>query len=127
MNAFDRYRPAVGVFFCVPVIMAAIFMASILRGGSPVAPEDYGMIVYAIPAWVWAATQIALSGTAAYGAFYGKAKVHAVGAFAVGTMFEFFAAAAWMGGAEKILLIAMAIPTGALCYFAAGIGWGHGR
>lgn len=107
--------------------MGCIFMASILRGGSPVKPEDYGVLVYAIDAWIWALAQMVLSGLATFGAFYGYARLHAVAAFGLGGLFEFFAAAAWMGSAQGILLVAMAIPAGALCILAAGVGWGHGR
>ena len=127
MNAFERYRPMLGAVFCGPFIMGCIFMASILRGGSPVQPDDYGLIVYAIPGWIWALAQMVLAGGAAFGAFYGHPRVHAAGALGLGVLFEFFAAAAWMGGAKGILLVAMAIPAGALCLLSAGIGWGNGR
>lgn len=127
MTSFDRYRPVIGAFFCAPLIMAGMFMASVMRGGSPVSPSDFGPIVFAIPAWFWALLQITFAGAAAATAFKGHPSLHAISAAALGVLFEFFAAAAWIGGATEILLVTMAIPTGALCFLAAGIGWGHGR
>ncbi len=127
MSHWERYRPAIGVFYLAPVIMALIFGVSVLRGGSPIQPGTYGIIVWTIPAWVWVVIQISLAAWAAQTAFTGKAKAHAVAAVMCGTLMEFFAAAAVLGNAEEIVLVAMAIPTGALCFLSAGVGWEHGR
>ncbi len=115
------------VFFTAPLIMAAIFGVSIMRGGSPIQPSTYGVIVWAIPAWIWVVTQCGLASWAAITAARGSARWHAVAAFLCGLLMEFFAAAAALGEAKEILLPAMAIPTGALCFLCAGIGWDHGR
>ena len=127
MSTFDRYRPAIGVFFAAPLLMALIFAVSIIRGGSPIQPGTYGVIVWTIPAWMWVVVQFGLSGWACMSAFLGHARSHAMAAALCGVLMEFFAAAAVLGNAEEILLVAMAIPTGALCFLCAGIGWDHGR
>lgn len=127
MSAFDRYRPAMAIFFVAPLIMAMIFGVSIMRGGSPIQPGTYGLIVWSIPAWVWVLLQVGLSTWACLSALVGNARGHMVAAALCGALMEFFAAAAVIGDAEEILLVAMAIPTGALCFLCAGIGWDHGR
>jgi len=127
MSTFERYAPAVGIFFCAPILMAFLFGVSILRGGSPIQPGTYGIIVWTIPAWIWVLLQISLCGWAALSAFRYQAKSHAIAASLCGALMEFFAAAAVLGDADEILLVAMAIPTGALCFLSAGIGWDHGR
>ena len=127
MTSWDRYRPAIGVFFIAPAIMAAIFAVSIMRGGSPIQPGTYGIIVWTIPAWVWVIMQGGLATWASMTAFRGNANSHMVAAALCGTLMEFFAAAAVLGRAEEIVLVAMAIPAGALCFLCAGVGWDHGR
>lgn len=127
MTAFQRYAPAMAAFFTAPIIMAMIFGVSILRGGSPIQPGTYGVIVWAIPAWIWVALQLGLASWAVIAAIRVDAKSLAISAALCGVMMEFFAAAAVLGKAEEILLPAMAIPTGAICFLCAGIGWDHGR
>lgn len=127
MTTFDRYAPAMAVFFAAPLIMALIFGVSIIRGGSPIQPATYGLIVWSIPAWVWVVLQVSLSVWASLAALLGRSVALAVGAASCGVLMEFFAAAAILGDADEILLPAMAIPTGAICFLCAGIGWDHGR
>lgn len=127
MTTFDRYAPAMAVFFAAPLIMALIFAVSILRGGSPIQPATYGIIVWSIPAWVWVVVQVSLSAWASLTAAFARPKTFAAAAAACGVLMEFFAAAAILGDADEILLPAMAIPTGAICFLCAGIGWDHGR
>lgn len=127
MTAFERYAPAMGVFFVAVAIMPTIFGISIMRGGSPIQPATYGLIVYAIPAWVWTVAQLFLAGGASIAAFAQRPRALAIMAALCGALMEFFAAAAVIGEAEEILLVAMAVPTGALCFLCAGIGWDHGR
>lgn len=115
------------VFFAAPLIMALIFGVSILRGGSPIQPGTYGLIVWTIPAWIWVLLQVGLSLWACVASIKPDAKSLAVAATACGVLMEFFAAAAILGDADEILLPAMAIPTGAICFLCAGIGWDHGR
>jgi hypothetical protein len=127
MSTFDRYRPAIAIFFAAPLIMALIFGVSIMRGGSPIKPDTYGLIVWTIPAWIWVLLQVGLSGWACLAATLGRPRNLTFAAALCGALMEFFAAAAVIGDAEEILLVAMAIPTGALCFLCAGIGWDHGR
>lgn len=127
MTPFNRYSPAMAVFFAAPLIMALIFGVSLIRGGSPIQPGTYGLIVWSIPAWVWVTLQVSLSAWASIAAVKADAKSLAAAATACGVLMEFFAAAAILGDADEILLPAMAIPTGAICFLCAGIGWDHGR
>jgi hypothetical protein len=127
VTPFDRYHPAMAVFFAAPLIMALIFGVSILRGGSPIQPGTYGIIVWTIPAWVWVVLQVGLSLWACLAAARADHRSLTVAAASCGVLMEFFAAAAILGRAEEILLPAMAIPTGAICLLCAGIGWDHGR
>ncbi len=123
MTDFERYRPAMGIFFAAPLFMAVIFGGVVLQGGSPVRPEFYGPIVYEVPALTWVSAQVVLSGLAVLGCARGWPKVAAIGAFGLSFLFEFFAAAAIVAGASGTLLVAMAIPTGALAFLCALICW----
>ncbi len=121
MSDFDRYRPAMALYFAASLIMALIFGAVVWQGGSPVRPEFYGPIVYAINAMVWVALQSAFAGAALAGCLFNRPKLAAVGAIFLGGLFEFFAAAAVMAGASGTLLVAMAIPAGAIAAVCAVI------
>jgi low affinity Fe/Cu permease len=123
MNAFDRYRPAMAAFFAAPLVMALIFGSVVIKGGSPVRPEFYGPIVYAIPALGWVTMQVVLSGAAMIGFAWGRPRLAAGSAFFLGALFEFFAAAAIVAGASGTLLVAMAVPTGALSVVCASVAW----
>ena len=123
VSDFDRYRPAMAIFFAAPLVMALIFGAVVVSGGSPVRPEFYGPIVYAIPALAWVSVQSALSGLAMAGCLLNYPRLAAIGACGLGLLFEFFASAAVMAGASGTLLVAMAIPSGALAIVCAVICW----
>lgn len=123
MNAFDRYRPAMAVFFAAPLAMAAIFGGVVLSGGSPVRPEFYGPVVYAIPALAWVSAQVGLTVLAIMGCAMRWPLMATIGAVGLGGLFEFFAAAAITAGASGTLLVAMSIPTGALSMVCAAICW----
>lgn len=123
MTAFERYRPAMGVFFSAPLVMALIFGGVVLQGGSPVRPEFYGPIVYEVPALTWVGLQVGLSAAAVIGCARGWPRIAALGAGGLSFLFEFFAAAAIVAGASGTLLVAMAIPTGALSFLCALICW----
>jgi hypothetical protein len=129
VSDFERYRPAMGVFFTAPLFMALIFGGVVLQGGSPVRPEFYGPIVYEVDAMAWVALQAGLSGAAALGCALGWPRIAAVAAAGLSAVFEFFAAAAIVAGASGTLLVAMAIPTGALAFLCAAICWRgrHGK
>lgn len=123
MTGFERYRPAMAVFFSAPMFMAAIFGGVVLSGGSPVRPEFYGPVIYAIPALVWVGLQLSLTFAAMFGCIMNYRKVAAFGAMGLGMLFEFFASAAIMAGASGTLLVAMAIPTGAIAVLCSAICW----
>ena len=119
MTAFQRYRPAMAIFFALPLVMAVIFGGVVVTGGTPVRPEFYGPIVYAVPALAWVSLQVGLSGMAIVGCAWGLPRMAAIGAFGMSGLFEFFAAAAVVAGASGTLLVAMAIPAGAASMLCA--------
>lgn len=123
MTTFDRYRPAMALFFAAPLIMALIFGGVVLYGGTPVRPELYGPLIFAIPALVWVAAQVTFSGLAVAGCAGGWPKLAATGAMLLAALFQFFAVAAILAGATGTLLVAMAIPTGAISMVCALICW----
>lgn len=123
MSDFERYAPACVVFFGAAAVMAAIFGSVVIWGGSPVSPELFGPIVYAVPAIVWAAMQIVFAVIAAYGCGFRKPRIATLGAFLLGVKFLFFATAAIAAGATGTLLVAMAIPATGICWLAALIAY----
>jgi hypothetical protein len=123
MTTFDRYRPAMALFFAAPLIMALIFGGVVLYGGTPVRPELYGPLIFAIPALAWVAAQVTFSGLAVAGCAGRWPKLAATGAMLLAALFQFFAVAAILAGATGTLLVAMAIPTGAISMVCALICW----
>jgi hypothetical protein len=123
MSDFDRYRPAMAIFFAAPLVMAVIFGAVVISGGSPVRPEFYGPVVYAIPALTWVSMQLAFTLAAVLSCSFGWPKVAAVSAWLVGALFLFFATAATAAGATGTLLVAMSVPSGALSWLCALVSW----
>ncbi len=120
---FERFRPAMAIFFAAPLAMACIFGGVVVNGGSPIRPEFYGPVVYEIPALRWVAAQIVFAGAAAFGCAWGWPIIAAVGAWLLGSLFLFFATAAIAAGASGTLLVAMAIPAGALSWVCAWVSW----
>lgn len=123
MTAFDQHRPAIAVFFAATAVMAAIFGGVVIYGGTPVRPEVYGPVVFAIPAMAWASVQFTLSAMVIVGCAYRWPTIAAVGAYGIAFLFEFFAVAAIFAGASGTLLVAMAIPSGAMAAVAGMICW----
>ncbi len=106
MNSFERFAPAIALFFAGCMMVPIVFAIVVLSGGSPVTPELYGTVVYTIPALVWAVLQLGLSGLAAISAAMGWRYMAAVGAFGVAALLGFFAAAAVLAGASGTLVVA---------------------
>ena len=108
------------------MVMAMIFMAVVLRGGSPVEVDDYGPIVFAVPAWVWAGLQIVFSATASWAAFTMRAQLMTIASVCLACKFLFFGSAAAVAGASGTLVVAMSLPTAALCFLIGWVGADHG-
>jgi len=123
VNEFERYRPALAIFFAAPLVMALIFGAVVIEGGSPVQPEFYGPIVYQVPAMAWVAAQSLFSAAAMVGCAMRWCRIGAAGAWLLGSLFLFFATAAIAAGATGTLLVAMAIPSATLSWLAAMLIW----
>lgn len=123
MTAFERYRPAIGVYNLAIAVMAAIFGGVVLQGGTPVKPEYYGPVVYAIPALVWTALQFGMAFLGAVGAAFRFPISAAIGNFGLFALFNFFAFAAAIAGASGTLLVAMAVPSAAMCALCGAVCW----
>jgi hypothetical protein len=106
MNAFERFAPAIAVYFAGCAMVPLVFAAVVVSGGTPVTPELYGTVVYAIPALVWAALQLGLSLLAAVSAAMGWRLMAAFGAFGIAALLGFFSAAAVLAGASGTLVVA---------------------
>lgn len=106
MSEFERYAPAIALFFGGCAVVPMIFAVVVALGGSPVTPELYGPVVHAIPAAAWIVAQFALAGAAATGAALRWPRVAAAGALGVAALMAFFAAAALLAGPAGTLLVA---------------------
>lgn len=123
MNLFQRLAPAFSGFFLASVAMAGIFGAIVFQRGSPVMPDAYGPIVYAVPAWVWTVAQGGLSAVAFIGAAFHRPYTSAIGSGMVAVLFLLFAAGATYGQFKEPYLVAMAWPCCAICATIAWISW----
>lgn len=127
---FDNLRPAIGAFFLANLNMALIFGAVVAQGGTPVTPELYGPIVFAIPALWWSGVQAILAASAACGAICNRRWPVIIGGVGLTILFLFFALAAMAAGPTGTVLVSMALSTAPLCglsaWVAASGDW-HGR
>lgn len=123
MSDFQRYAPAMAVFYGAALFMAVIFGSVVLSGASPITVEVFGPIIYAAPAVVWPAAQVFLAALALIGAALKLPRVSAVGGFVLGAKFLFFAVAAIAAGATGTFLIAMAVPATGICWLSAFIAY----
>lgn len=105
MTPFERYSPAMAVFFAGSMAVPLGFGAVVIKGGSPVTPEIYGELVWTIPALVWVGLQLSISAIACVGCATGRATVAAIGAGLVAALMTFFAAAAILAGAGGTILV----------------------
>lgn len=121
MTLFDRNAPAIAVFFMATFAMAMIFGSAVLQNGSPVRPEYYGQVVYEIPAMLWVSAQAGTSIGAIAGCVFKWPWVGAVAALLQGGLFLFFGVQAEAAGDMGTLLVAMALPSSALCGVAAAV------
>jgi len=121
---FDRLSPAFAAYFIACLAMAIIYAVLGQVNGRTALPESYGGLVYALPAVAWAGLQGALAMGAAYGCAFKRPVATAVFGFALGLLFVVFASCAIYGGANEMTLVAMAWPSAALCWTAAGVAWG---
>jgi hypothetical protein len=121
---FERYAPAVAVFFGLQSMVPIGFGAVVLYGGSPVTPDQYGEVVYAIPAWVWAAVQLTICIGAAVSALRGWRIATAIFCTLSAIYMETLAAAAAMAGATgTLVMVGCGLFLGPVALFCAGIAW----
>jgi hypothetical protein len=120
---FQRLAPAFAGFFLASVAMAGIFGAIIYANGSPVMPDAYGPIVYALPAWVWVLLQGSFSLVTFVAAAFQRPLTCAIGSGLVMALFLFFAVGATYGEFKEPYLVAMAWPCSAICGTVAWISW----
>jgi hypothetical protein len=128
MTDFDRYAPAMAIFFAGSALMAALFGAAIaIGGGSPVSPEVYGDTVYAVPALAWVAWQVAAGSIAALGCWQRVPRVAAIGAAGTTAAMLFFAVAALEAQQGTVLAAAAMGWAGPCSALAAVVCWHGGR
>lgn len=124
MTDFDRYAPAISAFFMGSCMVPIIFGAVVLHGGSPVTPQQYGEVVYAVPAVVWAAVQFGASGLTALSAAARWPRMTAIGSGIMCIYLTFLAAAAAMAGATGTLVMAACgFWLGPIAGLAAYVAW----
>lgn len=131
MTPFERFAPAIALFFGLfGVAVPLMFAAVVIQGGSPVTPAQYGEMVYAIPALVWASLQFTFGAAACLAAVQRAPRITALFAAMFTGLMIFFAAAAIIAGPTGTLVVA---GTGAGVAPLAGIAaivcwWGrHGK
>ena len=124
MTHFERYAPAMVVFFLGSLSVPIGFGAVVIHGGSPVTPDTYGPLVYSVPALVWVGAQFAISLVAVAGAMLKSPTITAIGAGMVGLLMTFFAGAAVLAGAAGTVLVFGAGGWVApVCFVIAAVAW----
>jgi hypothetical protein len=123
MGPFHRFAPAIALFYAALAGIPATFGAVVLSGGSPVTPELYGPLVYAIPAKVWISAQLAFASVAVWGAAREKPVTAAIGAHGVSAVLGLLAVLAVTAGATGTIVVAGSIFLAALSTVAAQICW----
>jgi hypothetical protein len=79
------------MFFLGAAAMGAWFGAEVLRNGTPVTPDVYGDVVFAVPALTWAGAQIVLGLMAAVGYATRRRGMAGFGAAGLTVLLSFFA------------------------------------
>ena len=123
MTTFERFAPAIALFYAAVAGIALAFGAVVLAGGSPVTPELYGPAVYAIPALVWVGAQVTCGAMAVVGAVKGWPVVASIGAHGVSLVLAALATLAIMAGATGTVVVAGSIFLAALSTVAAQVCW----
>jgi len=103
VNEFERYAPAMALFYGGSAMTAAIFGHEGAAGGSPVTPEMYGPAVYAVPAVVWIAVQFSFGAIAALGCWMRWRMVAGVAGMGTTVLLAFFAVASLQAEAGTLL------------------------
>lgn len=123
VNEFERYAPAIVVFYAALAGIPAAFGVVVMTGGSPVTPELYGPLVYAIPAKVWISVQLTCALIACVGAARRWPVVAALGGSGVSAVLGLLAVLAVTAGAEGTLAVAGSIFLAALSIVAVQVCW----
>lgn len=109
-NSFDLHRRLIAQQHIGLVLFGFFFLVHILRYGSPVTIDQYGPVIHAVPALVWALLIIASAGAVVLGAQLGGrigARICVYGAVAESIYFMAF------------ILFAVAAPSGVLVVIGA--------
>jgi hypothetical protein len=105
---FERYAPIFVAIFVGPIAMALWFAAVVLKGGTPITEDTYGPQVFAIPALVWSAAQIAICLPAVLG-FWFRIRWLAFGGSVLMALFLGMFAVMASGAPESTLLQAVCL------------------
>jgi hypothetical protein len=102
---WSRWRWPILLFYLGAIMQAVVFGMVVLAGGSPVTPELYGPLVFAVPAVFWISSQIACSFTAAVGAAMNWPMTAGVGSLGMTVLLMFFGVMGMDAGAPGTLLV----------------------
>ncbi len=127
MGEFERLAPAMAVFFFGGAVAASVFAAVVAMGGSPITPEIYGPLVYALPAWAWVAIQMVICVGGGISACARKQWMTLFFAICFTLLMITFALMAIQAGATGIIMVTHAgvwggIVGSAMCLVCAGGG-----
>lgn len=124
--AFDRYKPAMIMFYMMAGSMSVLFGVRVAMGGSPITPEIYGHWVYSIPAITWVAAQASLTALASIAILWEWKRIAGALSIILTMFFSMFTAMAISGGAEGTILVAGSLFHGAIPSFVIAMicfGW----
>lgn len=102
---WSRWRWAILLFYLGSIAQAAVFGSVVMAGGSPVTPELYGPLVYAVPALAWVAAQVFLAALAVAGAALDRPGIAGSGALGITVLLMFFGVMGMDAGASGTLLV----------------------
>lgn len=105
---FDRLKDAAGLFMALGGVAASIFGIVVLKGGSPVTPELYGPLVYAVPAWSWVVVQMVICFGSAISLWVGHRVASAMFSSLFCLLMVVFTCMAWQAGASGTIMVANA-------------------
>lgn len=128
---WTRYRWTVLLFNAGAILQSLLFGAIVLAGGSPVTPELYGPIVYAVPALVWIGAQLSLGVIAVFGAATDRPMIAGLGSLGLTVLLMFFGVMGMDAGSSGTLLVTGTIgwlgPLSAIATMISFSGVGGGR
>ncbi len=131
MTELDRYAPVLVAFYAMMAVAAFIVGGVTWMGESPVTPELYGPLVYALPAFAWVLFQIISCFVCVLAITLRKPLFVMIASVGYSIVVAMFGVMSLQAGASGVVLMAhgifVALPIGLLTFYLGHNARRNGR